>query len=73
MYPLLATKSLTAFNSDSKLMVKPVLGVVGLFTALGAPFSSFEQAFVRQARQATEKLPVSVVKNSFLFIAVGRM
>jgi hypothetical protein len=68
MNPLLATKSFTAFNSVSKLMEKPVLGVFGLFTALGAPFSSFVQALARQATQATEKLPVNVVKNSFLFI-----
>jgi hypothetical protein len=41
----------------------------GELIAEGAPLSSFEQACARQARQATEKLPVSVVKNSLRFIS----
>jgi hypothetical protein len=67
MYPLFATKSLTAFNSESKLIEKPI-EVLGLFIALGAPLSSFEQALAKHAMHATEKLPVNVLKNSFLFI-----
>jgi hypothetical protein len=67
MYPLRATKSFTAFISESRLIKNPEAGA-GLLTALGAPLSSLEQALVMQARHATEKLPVNVVKNSFLFI-----
>jgi hypothetical protein len=42
--------------------------VEGVLTGAGAPFSSFEQACAKQATQATEKLPVSVDKNSLRFI-----
>jgi hypothetical protein len=39
-----------------------------VFIGAGAPLASFEQACAKQARQAIEKLPVSVVKNSYRFI-----
>jgi hypothetical protein len=69
MNPFLATYVFTDFKSVSKLMLKPE-DDPGLFTGAGAPLSSFEQACAKQARQATEKLPVSVVKNSLRFISL---
>jgi hypothetical protein len=67
IYPLLATKSLIDFNSESKLIERPE-EVLGILTALGAPLSSFEQDKATHATHAAENPPVNVDKNSFLFI-----
>ena len=53
IYPLLATKSLIDFNSESKLMERPE-EVLGILTALGAPLSSFEQDKAKHATHAAE-------------------